>query len=268
MAKLVQQMADLYEVVQKHVDPRSKDWFITSSILVPITIITVYLLIVKRWGPRFMANRAPYKIEPLVAAYNLSNILICTYLVFRSVQLWFKMNYSFLCQPFDKEETEDNREYANLVWGYAALKVWDLLDTIFFVLRKKDRHVSFLHVYHHSTMVFGGYLGCKFILNGGLTLIGVINSFVHIVMYSYYLYTTLFPNSRPSLGVKKSITLLQLTQFTILIIHNILPFLQPNCEVERFWCLVLLVQASFMFAMFADFYIKNYTTAKEAKKMN
>lgn len=38
---------------------------------------------------------------------------------------------------------------------YVMAKVIDLLDTCFFVLRKKSSNVSFLHVYHHiGTLLF------------------------------------------------------------------------------------------------------------------
>lgn len=40
-------------------------------------------------------------------------------------------------------------------WLYVVAKVIDLFDTSFFVLRKKQAHVSFLHVYHHiGTLLF------------------------------------------------------------------------------------------------------------------
>ncbi|CAG2064399.1 unnamed protein product [Timema podura] len=43
------------------------------------------------------------------------------------------------------------------------LKVLDLLDTVFFVLRKKNNQITFLHVYHHAAMVFGTWIAVKFL---------------------------------------------------------------------------------------------------------
>lgn len=41
-------------------------------------------------------------------------------------------------------------------------------------------------------------------------MIGILNSFVHVAMYSYYLYTALFPKKKVPLSVKKCLTILQL----------------------------------------------------------
>lgn len=43
----------------------------------------------------------------------------------------------------------------------------DLLDTVFFILRKKNNQVTFLHIYHHTMMVFGCYMYNKFMSGGG-----------------------------------------------------------------------------------------------------
>lgn len=44
---------------------------------------------------------------------------------------------------------------------YFLVKVLDLMDTVFFVLRKKQNQVSFLHVYHHTGMVMLTWSGVK-----------------------------------------------------------------------------------------------------------
>lgn len=58
------------------------------------------------------------------------------------------------------------------------LKILDLLDTIFIILRKKQNQVSFLHVYHHGGMVLGGWIATKFIPGGHVTFTGK-QHFVH-----------------------------------------------------------------------------------------
>lgn len=37
---------------------------------------------------------------------------------------------------------------------------------VFFILRKKNNQITFLHVYHHSTMLINWWLGVKFIAGG------------------------------------------------------------------------------------------------------
>jgi elongation of very long chain fatty acids protein 4 len=37
---------------------------------------------------------------------------------------------------------------------------------IFFILKKKFSHITFLHVYHHSTMAVMSWIGFKFVPGG------------------------------------------------------------------------------------------------------
>ena len=48
---------------------------------------------------------------------------------------------------------------------------------------------------------------------------GFLNTFVHTVMYSYYLLAALGPRVRPYLWWKKYLTKLQLTQFVAIFLH-------------------------------------------------
>lgn len=47
---------------------------------------------------------------------------------------------------------------AYMCYGYFILKLTDYFDTIFFILRKKSAHVSFLHVYHHVAVSVAAYI--------------------------------------------------------------------------------------------------------------
>lgn len=51
---------------------------------------------------------------------------------------------------------------ARAVWLYYICKITELLDTVFFVLRKKQNQITFLHVYHHTLMPFCGFIGLKY----------------------------------------------------------------------------------------------------------
>lgn len=46
---------------------------------------------------------------------------------------------------------------------------------MFFILRKKFSHVTFLHVYHHTGMVLGGYVASRFCAAGHGTMLGLLN---------------------------------------------------------------------------------------------
>lgn len=62
---------------------------------------------------------------------------------------------------------------ARAVWLYYICKVVELLDTVFFVLRKKQNQVSFLHLYHHTLMPICGFIGVKYFAGKCHYLIGM-----------------------------------------------------------------------------------------------
>ena len=75
-----------------------------------------------------------------------------------------------------------------VIWWFYLSKGIELLDTIFFLLRKKFYKLSFLHIYNHATMfVVWWLLASGAWLPSGITSISaLINSSLHILMYYYY----------------------------------------------------------------------------------
>ena len=55
---------------------------------------------------------------------------------------------------------------ASVLWLYFVIKIVDLLDTVLFALRKKSSQITFLHVFHHSSMVVNAWLGVKYVAGG------------------------------------------------------------------------------------------------------
>lgn len=114
------------------------------------------------------------------------------------------------CSPVDYSNDEFALFVLNLVWLYFVTKLIDLLDTVFFVLRKKSRQISFLHVYHHVMMCLVGLVGTRYIGGGHSIFVGVLNSFVHVCMYTYYLLAAYDSSYQNNIWWKKYITVLQI----------------------------------------------------------
>lgn len=70
---------------------------------------------------------------------------------------------------------------ASAVWVYYMCKLIELLDTVFFVLRKKQNQISFLHVYHHTMMPFAAFIGTKYL--AGKKLVSLCRIFRKFVFY-------------------------------------------------------------------------------------
>lgn len=116
----------------------------------PMAIIAIYLLFVLKWGPKFMENRQPYKLDLVIKCYNLFQVAFCSYITFEAYRYSFARGYSIFCQPVDYSESHEAVRIAIIAHYYFLTKICDLFDTVFFVLKKKNSHVSFLHVYHVS----------------------------------------------------------------------------------------------------------------------
>lgn len=102
---------------------------------------------------------------------------------------------------------------ANASHTYFILKVADLLDTVFFVLRKKEKQISFLHLYHHTGMVVLTWNAAKYYPGGHSIFTGFLNSIIHIVMYAYYLVSAFNPEYKNNLWWKKYITQMQIVSW-------------------------------------------------------
>lgn len=111
-------------------------------------------------------------------------------------------------------------------------KTIELMDTVFIVIRKKDRQLTFLHVYHHSSVLIFWWVVLKWVPSGSREsslkivghlililwfsafLIAAVNSGVHIIMYLNYSLTAARSDLANSFWWKRYITIIQMIQFT------------------------------------------------------
>lgn len=128
---------------------------------------------------------------------------------------------------------------------------------MFFVLRKKTSQVSTLHVIHHGCMPMSVWFGVKFTPGGHSTFFGLLNTFVHIVMYSYYLFAAMGPQFQRFLWWKKYLTSLQMLQFVAIMVHAF-QLLFIDCNYPRAFVWWIGMHAVMFLFLFNEFYKSTY----------
>ncbi|KAH9383205.1 hypothetical protein HPB48_024040 [Haemaphysalis longicornis] len=242
-------------------DPRTADWALVGSKRFIVLLLSIYVYLVKVGGPRFMKGRKPYDgIKPIIQLYNAAMVLLnCYFVVAFASKTYLGGGYSIFCQGIDFDaRDEQTMSMLSHVWWYVLVRIADFLDTVFFVLRKKDSHISTLHVVHHVLVVFNGWFGLAFGADGHVAFGIIFNSFVHVVMYSYYFLSSLGPAVQKHLWWKRYLTQFQLAQFVILFFHMMIPLFK-DCGYPLVHMCITLPQGIFFFVMFMRFYIKSYT---------
>nr|KAG5700103.1 hypothetical protein BaRGS_029853 [Batillaria attramentaria] len=153
---------------------------------------------------------------------------------------------------------------ARVCWWFYFSKFIELLDTVFFILRKKFNQVSFLHVFHHGIMPISWWFGVKLVPGGFGTFHSLLNSFIHLMMYTYYGLSALGPAFSRFLWWKKYMTSMQITQFVLVTIHSV-QLLFIECDYPVFFVYWIGLYAVVFLVLFAHFYIQTYTKAKAAR---
>lgn len=249
-------------------DPRTTPWPLMENPLPILTIVIIYLYFVRNLGPKLMQNRKPFKLQNTLIVYNFIQVLVSVYLVKEALTHgYIGGNYSWRCEPVDFSYSEHGFTVARGCYFYFLAKISELLDTIFFVLRKKQNQITFLHLYHHSVMPLISWGCTKYYPGGHSVFIGFINSFIHIIMYTYYGLAAMGPEYNKYLWWKKHITTLQMIQFGMCFVHSA-QLLFYDCGYPRWSVIFTLPNAIFFYRMFYDFYKQAYKTDEKISNNN
>ncbi|XP_073832522.1 very long chain fatty acid elongase AAEL008004-like [Musca autumnalis] len=257
----------LFGLKNFRIDERITTHAILGSPWLMFTLIIFYLVLILVIGKNFMKNRPPYKVESFMQFYNVVQILLNAFIfyeLFRYTVL--SPDFSLKCQPHNPRDTRPST--MGLIRPtvlYYISKYLDFFDTVFFVLRKKYNQITFLHIYHHSIMALAVYVYLSQAFASHATSAGLVNSFIHVVMYTYYMVAAAKPNIDLT-PWKKTLTSMQLIQFVLMGIHYSLPILFYSCDAKLFWIQVAFIQNLFMIAMFSNFYYRTYIRKSEKVK--
>jgi elongation of very long chain fatty acids protein 4 len=160
-----------------------------------------------------------------------------------------------------------------VTYVFLLSKLPEFIDTMIMVLKQNYRQVSFLHLYHHSSILVTGYVILALAPGGDSYVSLVLNSTVHVFMYGYYFGTGYFAKDsmvRKALNsIKFVITKGQLTQFAINLVHAIyICFVVPDSE-RKYPRAAMFVMCFYMISMlvlFGHFLVTNQAAARAEKK--
>lgn len=235
---------------------------LSNGLVNVMAIVGIYLITVLYLGPRFMRDRKPLEIKSLIRFYNATMILLNMYMIKRALTLVDNGRSFFNCKGVEMDFSRVD-EIALMTELFLLSRLADFLDTIWFVLRKKQSHISFLHVFHHSYVPTVAYIATRYtpVVPNAMSF-PFINSAIHVVMYAYYLLAT-YPSMRPHLWWKRYLTALQMLQFITVLIYNIFGYFYFSqvCGKTQAPALIgSLLSAVIFLVLFQSFYKKSYTT--------
>lgn len=130
---------------------------------------------------------------------------------------------------------------------FQVCKLMEWIDTAFLIFREKK--TLFLHLFHHGTICLSFYAGQ---FSASLLWISVINSLIHIIMYSYYAKIKIF------LPLAKYITRFQIIQLLGSFFLEIYTILNPINSKFLFYNMLSFLTATVYFISFINYYIARY----------
>ncbi|KAI4580221.1 hypothetical protein MJT46_001589 [Ovis ammon polii x Ovis aries] len=261
-------VVNLYQEMMKHADPRLQGYPLMGSPLLMTSILLTYVYFVLSLGPRIMANRKPFQLRGFMVVYNFSLVALSLYIVYEFLMSGWLSSYTWRCDPVDFSNNPEALRMVRVAWLFLFSKFIELIDTVIFVLRKKDGQVTFLHVFHHSVLPWSWWWGVKIAPGGMASFHAMINSSVHVIMYLYYGLSALGPVAQPYLWWKKHMTAIQLIQFVLVSLHISQYYFLPSCNYQYPVIIHLIwMYGTIFFVLFSNFWYQSYTKGKRLPRV-
>jgi fatty acid desaturase (delta-4 desaturase) len=196
-----------------------------------VWVIGVFALV------QVMMTKTAVQVKTLMQIYNVVQIVVCGYMVIGLFPVLGLPNFFGVNSEFDKQG-----EW--FVFVHYLSKYLDWFDTLWIILNKKRAQLSFLHLYHHCTIVsVWGLLLDSGVGVGTIRYGAFINSLTHVIMYSHYLWTS-FGLKNP---FKAYITMWQITQFYSCLVHAFIVLFYETTPVRGYAWIQVLYQMTMVY---------------------
>ncbi|XP_053294774.1 elongation of very long chain fatty acids protein 1a [Pleuronectes platessa] len=261
---------ELHNSVLLRTDVRVRDYPLMQSPVGNILILLAYVSFSVYIGPRLMANRKPYSLKPAMLLYNLSMVLLNAYIVLEFLLSGWGTTYTWRCDLVDTSTSPEALRMVQVCWLFYFSKFIELLDTVFFVLRKKQGQITFLHVFHHSFMPLTWWWGVTLTPSSGMgSFHAMVNAGIHVIMYFYYGLSAAGPRFQKYLWWKKYMTAIQLVQFVLVSVHISQYYFMEKCDYQVKWYIHLIwMYGVFFFLLFSNFWVQTYIKGKRLPASN
>jgi hypothetical protein len=237
-----------------------------SHPVVPVVSVILYLLLSKFI---FSAIQRVFKLEPKGFVIQSITIIHSVLLTVYSGWTWYHTWKIFLPHIYQHGFFSTFCDVENHLWVDKNVSFWmthfyiskfyEFIDTWIIIL--KQRQPMFLQTYHHAGVVIAMW-GLVITQCTGGSILMILNSFIHTLMYTYYTLSAFGYNS----PLKHYLTSMQLIQFVFGILSTALLYFQSNCLNSAQIAALAFVQiyAVGLIYLFGQFYIESYV--KKGKK--
>lgn len=96
-----------------------------------------------------MKDREPYNLKRCIRFYNCFQVVSCSWFIAGGWYYGLSPKYLFKCENFSFLTDYQRLNLYIGIWLFLGLRMLELIETVFFVLRKKFNQASFLHIFHH-----------------------------------------------------------------------------------------------------------------------
>ena len=235
------------------------------SIVYPVSALVLYPAMIYL-GKEYMKDKQPFQIRHWIFMYNMYQCVLNAWTVYEMIKEFYtnphyKCIVGFLPWGSKVQPGYKGFRMSWLVWIHYNNKYVELLDTVWMVLRKKNKQITLLHCYHHVLLIWVWWHCCS-IESGGEAWFGAcINSLIHVYMYGYYTLSLLKWKVE---WMKIYMTTCQMLQFVVCLIHASFVYYQTTygTDLQGYNDPRLCADQAFvmvnMLALFGHFFYKSY----------
>lgn len=263
MANIMGQVENHYKMFDTEKEFNVDTWPMMESPGPMLCIVGCYLAFVVKVGPKMMEKRPAFQLTKTLIVYNAIAVLVSLWLTIMPLLnpgIW-RLLFPCKCTSRGAAHIMELEVLSKQIWWYYIAKIFELLDTVFFVLRKKQNQLTFLHIYHHAVTLMSAWFHLKSSAGEHGVMITCLNSFVHVIMYSYYLLAALGPQYKKYVWWKQYMTTIQLVQFGIILCY-MATIATMECKLSKGFTYFFITNSVIFLCLFGNFYRQSYMKKK------